>query len=527
MKKWRPPLRQVWRSKQVGKIIIDPISRIEGHLKVEVVVEEGKVKDAQSSGVLLRGIELILRGRDPRDAQRITQRICGVCPTSHATAAALTLDSAFGISDKIPDNGRIIRNLILGAAHIADHILHFYHLTALDYVDVAKIARYNGNDPGLNSIKRFIERGELAPFAPRYEGDYRLPDKVNEQAVAHYVQAFDMRRKAQEMLSIFGGKMPHNVGIVPGGVTIVPTVDKITSFLWRLNELRDFIDNVYLPDVLAVAEAYGDYWGIGVGCGRLLSYGSYELVGKRLFNSGLVSTKLNLGELDTARISEEVKHSWYADHSSGKHPAQGELVVAEDKEGAYSWIKSPRYQGEVYEVGPLARVLVTYASGDPVVKALVEPILARCKLAPGDLFSVLGRHLARALETKFVADAMVGWLLELKPGAPVYTEYDIPEEAVGAGLIGAARGALGHWIEIGEGKIANYQVITPSTWNISPKDDREQPGPLEQAIIGTKIRDEANPFEIVRIVRSFDPCLACAVHLLTPKRRDLGVYRVC
>ncbi|MBL7119225.1 MAG: nickel-dependent hydrogenase large subunit, partial [Dehalococcoidia bacterium] len=261
----------------MGKIIIDPITRIEGHLKIEAVVEDGEVKDAQSSGMLFRGIEIILRGRDPRDAQRYTQRICGVCPTSHSTAATLNLDSAFGIADKIPDNGRVMRNLILGAAHIADHILHFYHLTALDYVDVTRVLKYEGNDPVLNSVKAFAERGELGPFVPRYEGDYRLSDAANIEALAHYVKALEMRRKAQEMLSIFGGKMPHNCSIVPGGVTEVPTVDKIVSFLWRLNELRDFIDNVYIPDVLMVAEAYSDYFGIGAGCGNLLSYGSFDL----------------------------------------------------------------------------------------------------------------------------------------------------------------------------------------------------------------------------------------------------------
>jgi hydrogenase large subunit len=421
----------------VSKIVIDPVTRIEGHLKVEAVVENGEVKEAKTSGTLFRGIEFILRGRDPRDAQRIAQRICGVCPTSHSTAATLNLDSAFGIADKIPDNGRIIRNLILGAAHIADHILHFYHLAALDYVDVAKVAQYEGNNSALNSLKSFIDRGELGPFVPRYEGDYRLPDEVNQEAVAHYVQAFDMRRKGQEMLSIFGGKMPHNVGIVPGGVTSTPTVDKITSFLWRLKELQDFIDNVYIPDVVAVASTYPDYFDIGKGCGKLLSYGAYELDGKeadltkrkRLFKPGLTSTDLGFSQLKPDLISEEVKHSWYADSISGKHPSQGDTILQEEKEGAYSFIKSPRYDGMVYETGPLARLLVTYASGDPKVKAIVDPTLSRLNLKPGVMFSTLGRHLARALDTKLVADSMASWLLELKPGEPAYVSYDLPEEA--------------------------------------------------------------------------------------------------
>jgi len=519
----------------LGTIIIDPVTRIEGHLKIEAVTENGEVKEARSSGTLFRGIEIILKGRDPRDAQRYVQRICGVCPTSHSTAATLNLDSAFGIADKIPENGRILRNLILGAAHIADHILHFYHLCALDYVDVAKVANYEGNNTSLNSIKAFIERGELGPFVPRYEGDYRLPDDVNNQAVAHYVQALEMRRKGQEMLSIFGGKMPHNCAIMPGGVTEVPTVDKITAFLWRLNELRDFIDSVYIPDVLAVAEVYSDYFEIGKGCGNLLSYGSFDLDNKetdpvrreRLLKQGTVSTDLKLGKLDTGKIAEYVKHSWYNDYGDGRHPTEGETNPQPGKAGAYSWIKSPRYDGKVYEVGPLARMAVTYASGEPKAKALIDSVLSHFKASPAALFSVLGRHAARALYTKLIADTMPEWLLQLKPGEPVCADYEIPEEATGMGLVDAARGALGHWIEIKDHKIANYQCVVPSTWNFGPRDDQGQPGPVEQAITGTKIKDEANPFEIVRIVRSFDPCLACAIHLITPKGRDLGEFRVC
>ena len=519
----------------MGKIIIDPVTRIEGHLKIEAVTENGVVKETRSTGSLFRGIELILRGRDPRDAQRYVQRICGVCPTSHSMAATLNLDSAFGIADKIPDNGRLLRNLILGAAHLADHILHFYHLCALDYVDVTKVAKYEGNNSALNSVKAFIERGELGPFVPRYEGDYRLPDEIDQQAVAHYVQALEIRRKGQEMLSIFGGKMPHNCAIMPGGVTEVPTVDKIASFLWRLNEIRDFIDNVYIPDVLAVAGVYSDYFEIGQGCGNLLSYGSFDLdtsetdltKRQRLLKQGTVSTDLKLEEVDTGKITEAVKHSWYDDSTGGLHPSHGDTRPQPGKEGAYSWLKSPRYGGKVYEVGPLARVAVTYASGNPTVKSLVDSVLSHFNAPPAALFSVLGRHAARALYAKLVADTMPEWLLQLKPGEPVYVDYEIPEESTGMGLVDAARGALGHWIEIKDQKIANYQCVVPSTWNFSPRDSDGQPGPVEQAITGTKIKDESNPVEIVRIVRSMDPCIACAVHLVTPKGRDLGEFRVC
>jgi hydrogenase large subunit len=512
----------------MGTITIDPITRIEGHLKVEVVVDDGEVKDARSSGTLFRGFELILRGRDPRDAQRITQRICGVCPAVHATAATLNLDSAFGIDDRIPDNGRVVRNLILGSNYIQSHVLHFYHLTALDYVDVTAVADYEGEDPALNSVKAFISRGELGPFTPRYEGDYRLSPEANRAATANYLKALEARRKAQEMLAIFGGKMPHNVGVVPGGVTQPVTVDKIASFLWRLNELRDFIDHVYIPDVLAVAGAYADYFEIGAGCGNLLAYGVFDLDGQepdllkreRFLKSGRISKDLVLQEVDPAQIIEQVRHSWYEDATTNRNPTEGETSPKPEKDGAYSWLKAPRYDGQVYEVGPLARMVVAYARGDEKVKALVDSVLGHFEAPIEALFSVLGRHAARALECKLVADAMADWVLELKPDEPVCAEYELPETAQGVGLVCGPRGALGHWIRIEDGVIANYQCVVPSTWNLSPRDDHDQPGPVEQSLIGTPVRDEANPFEVVRIVRAFDPCLACAVHVVDARGNE-------
>jgi hydrogenase large subunit len=518
----------------MGKIVIDPITRIEGHLKIEAMVEDGEVKDARSTGTLFRGFELILKGRDPRDASQLTQRICGVCPQVHATASVLCLDSAFGIADKITDNSRLIRNLLLGSNFIQSHVLHFYHLAALDYVDVTKVAGYEGSDPALMSIKSFISRGELGPFAPRYEGDYRLPEEVDRAATAHYVQALDIRRKAHEMLTIFGGKMPHNCATVAGGVTEHPTVDKMSSFLWRVNQIREFIDNVWVPDIIAVAEAYPDYFEIGSGCGNLLAYGVFDLDGKepdylkrdRLLGSGTVSTDLELGSVDASKIAEYVKHSWYDDSGTGRYPGQGETAPHPHKEGAYSWIKSPRYEGKVYEVGPLARMVINYVAGNSAVKGLIDPVLGHFGAGPEALFSVLGRHAARALECRYVADSMADWVLQLKPGEPVYTEYQLPDQASGMGLVCGPRGALGHWIQIEDGKTANYQCVVPTTWNASPRDDDGQPGPIEQALIGTKIRDEENPFEIVRIVRSFDPCLACAVHVITPKGNELARFRI-
>jgi hydrogenase large subunit len=490
------------------KIKIDPITRIEGHLAIEAVVDDGMVKEAKSAGTLFRGFEIILQGRDPRDANRLTQRICGVCPTAHATASALCLDDAFGLTDKIPDNAKLIRALVFGSNFLQSHILHFYHLAALDYVDAAGAV------------------GDTAPFVPRYEGDYRVSGEANAELVNHYLKALDIRRKCQEMLAIFGGKMPHNVGIVPGGVTEKPTEDKITNFLWRLKEIKEFVENVYIPDVIAVAKIYDDYFGIGKGCGRLLAYGGFDLPTGKLFKAGVISPDLQLEPFAKENITEDLKHSWYADAASGKNPAQGETQPDIKKKEAYSFLKSPRYKGQVCEVGPLARMVSNYVQGDAITKELVDSVLGEFSAGVDALYSVLGRHAARAIEAKLVANAMVDWLTRLKPDEPTIVESEIPEKSEGAGLAEAPRGAVGHWITIENKKIDRYQVIAPTAWNASPKDDKDQPGAVEQAIIGTKVKDKDNPFELVRIVRAFDPCLACSVHLLDARGSELGVFRV-
>jgi len=525
----------------MAKIVIDPVSRLEGHLKIEVTVEGGEVKDAKSSGVMFRGFEVLLRDRDPRDAIHLCQRICGVCPTSHSIASALSLDAAFNVATSIPENGRILRNLIQGANYLQSCILHFYHLTALDYVDVTAVADYDGNDPGLIKVRDFIGRaldaGDLsllAPFFPRYEGDYRLPKEINVAATGHYVEALDMRRKATELSSIFTGRWPHFVPVVPGGVTREPTVDNIALFMTRLQEIRNFIDNVYIPDVLAVAGVYSDYFAIGGGTGKFMSYGVFDLdtneadlsKRNRLLSSGTTTgATLTPETLDAGLITEDIKNSWF-DGGSGLHPSQGETDPNPNKSGAYSWLKSPRYKGEVYETGPLARMVVNYVQGHPTVTKLINDTLAHFGAGPSALFSVLGRHAARALECKMIADNMAGWLLELKVGEPTVAEFNMPQSGQGQGLWEAPRGALGHWINIQNGVIKNYQVITPSAWNCSPADDKGQPGPMEQALIGTKVKDEENPFEIVRIVRSFDPCLACSAHLVTSKGEIKSKFRI-
>lgn len=486
------------------KVTVDPLTRIEGHLGIEAVVDGGKVVEAKCAGTLYRGFEQILEGRDPLDAVQITQRFCGVCPTAHALASSQCLDNALGIMP--PHNGRVIRNLIQGANYIQSHILHFYHLAALDYA-----------------------RGpDFPPFVPRFEADYRLPEKVSQEIISHYVQALHIRLKAHEMSAVFSGKMPHCASVVPGGVTVTPTVDKVTTFLWRLKELRDFIDNVYIPDVLTIASVYRDYAEIGRGCRRFLSYGVFDLdgepdVGKRarFFRMGRVLDG-KLAPVDPSKITEDVKYSWYKG-GAPLHPSQERTEPDRGKEGGYSWLKAPRYDGAAYEVGPLARAMVNIAGGaNPALAKAIDSALAQLRLKPENLCSVMGRHLARALETKVLADAMADWVLQIKLDEPVAVGHKIPESATGVGLWDASRGALGHWISIRNQKIERYQAVVPTTWNASPHDSKGAPGPIEEALVGAPVDDVNNPFAVARIVRSFDPCIACAVHLVTPRGRLLA-----
>lgn len=513
-------------------ITLDPITRIEGHMKVEAVVDGGQVKEARCSGTLFRGFENILVGRHPLDAVRLTQRVCGVCPVIHGSASAACLDEALGVAGQVPANGRLVRNLILASNYLQSHILHFFTLAALDFVDVAALADYDGPESELRSVRAFVDRKALAPFFPRYEGDYRCDKQTNVDLVRGYLRALHVRRLCQEMLSVFGGKMPHEVGIVPGGVTCEVTADKIATFLAKLLEVRDFVEHVYLPAILTVAQAYGDYFGIGRGCGRFLTYGAFNqgadstdaLRRKRLLPQGLLAGG-RLGPVDASKIREEVACSRYAD-ACAAHPFQGATLAEPHKDGAYSWLKAPRYDGAPAEVGPLARALVGYAAGDPAWKAQIDAALAAAGLKADQLVSVLGRHLARVLECRILIPAMTGWLTQLAPGQPAGIALSIPDSGDGAGLIDGPRGALGHWIQIRDKKIARYQLVVPTTWNGSPRDDAGTPGPVEQALLGTKVKDRDNPFEIVRIIRSFDPCLACSVHVVTPRGDAVAAYRV-
>jgi Ni,Fe-hydrogenase I large subunit len=513
-------------------ITVDPITRIEGHLKIKVEVENGVITNAYSSGDMFRGWEIILRDRSPIDAPPIAQRICGVCPMPHGIGSVLSLDDAFKV--KPPSNGRILRNLMLSAEFIHSHLLHFYHLSALDYVDITAILKYKGLDPKLLKIRDWVQsdidaglKSAGAPFLPRYKGDYIEDTNINIQAIADYLKALEMRRKAHEMLCIFSGKMPHAQTLFAGGVASHLTVDKIVAFKSRLAELRTFISNVYIPDVLAVASLYPDYFKIGKGVGNLMSYGGFPVDdnGNNLFASG-VYIDGNMGDFDASNIAEFIKFSKFSS-GTGLYPLKGETVPDAKKIGAYSWVKSPRYKGNVVEVGPLARAVISYLkNANSDMKSLIDGALNSLGIKADALISTMGRHAARALELKVVADNMDKWLDELDPAKPVHTKYSIPKTSSGMGLTEAPRGSLGHWIAIDNFRIANYQAVVPTTWNGGPRDDNGNMGPFEQALIGAPIADVENPIEVGRIIRSFDPCLSCAVHMVEGDREILK-FRVC
>lgn len=500
-------------------IKIDPISRIEGHLAIRVEIEANRVSKAFSSGEMFRGFETILAGRHPLDAQQITQRICGVCPIGHGMASILAQDAAYGITP--PDNGRLLRNLILGANYIQSHITHFYLLSALDFVDLKAVAQYQGNDPQLLDIKRWIQSQVTskanfpgAPFLPRYEGKYLGSSELNILAIKHYLEALEMRALAHKMAAIFCGKIPHAATLVPGGVTEKVTALNIAAYKSMLQRLQEFINSAYLPDVIGVAGAFPEYFDMGKGCGNYLVYGVFPESAdgsKKLFPAG-VATSGKLTALEVDKITEDVMYSLYSS-PSGLRPDEGQTNPSPRKNGAYSWLKAPRYKQTVMEVGPLARLMIIYLQGDrPPVNKMIDDLLQQFNRKPGDLNSVLGRHAARAIECKIVADSCAAWLEQLLPDKPAFLDFAIPARAKGVGLTEAARGALGHWLEISDHKISRYQCIVPTTWNCSPRDDKGNPGAIEQALVGTPIADDANPLEAARVVRSFDPCIACAVH---------------
>jgi hydrogenase large subunit len=517
------------------RITVDPVTRIEGHLKIEVEIENGVVKDAWSSGTMARGFEALLTGKDPRDASYVTSRFCGVCFSVHTMASAACLDDAFGA--QVPDGGRILRNLLMGSEYLYDHIIHFYHLTALDYLDIMAVASYSGKDPGLNAVKdkivSLVKRGDTYPLTPRYEpDDFSVADpEIVTMAVSHYLEALKVQVTAKNMGAVLGGgRVPHYQGIVVGGVTQIPSPEQIGRFKSMLAEVTAFIKNVYMKDVLLLGGPGGPLFPLaklGVGGGHLnyLSYGAFpeDASGKEMFFKPGVVRGLDLNNIeafDPAKVTESVKYAWYRDKEP-VHPYDGEQVFDRDKAEAYSFVKAPRYDGMAFEVGPLARMVV---EKNPTLLSLVE---AGAK--PG----AVARHAARMIETVALADQMQVWLGQLieaagKPDFKIHDSdnWEVPSTAEGAGFYEAPRGALGHWIKIKDKKIANYQAVVPSTWNASPRDEKGVRGQYEESLIGAPVPDPENPINIVRVIRSFDPCLACAIHIIDPKTNQIRQFKI-
>jgi hydrogenase large subunit len=567
----------------MSHVVVDPVTRIEGHLRIEAEVDGGAVREAWSSSTMFRGVEIILKGRDPRDAWAFTQRICGVCTTVHAIASIRAVENAIGAHP--PPNARLLRNLIIASQCVQDHVIHFYHLHALDWVDVvsalsadpartAALAQSISDWP-LSSVqyftgvrdrlKGFVDRGQLGPFANAYWGHpaYKLPPEANLMAVAHYLEALDWQRKFIRMHAILGGKNPHLQSFLVGGMATPIDPDSQSALnvgtIAELRELtakaRDFVTRVYLPDLLAVASFYKDWAGYGAGVGNYMVYGEYpedDGVQPKLFLPSGVIRKRDLSKveaLDPAKITEQVKHSWY-EYAGGDdqalHPFKGETKPKYtgptppyerlDTQAKYSWLKSPRYDGEPMEVGPLARMLVAFASGQQRVQELVKGVLGKLGVGAEALFSTLGRVAARGIETQVLAEKIDDWVdaLAQNMGRRELRIHDTakwepatwPRECSGAGFHEAPRGSLGHWVHIRNGEIVNYQCVVPSTWNAGPRDAAGQRGPYEEALLGTPVADAAQPLEILRTVHSFDPCMACGVHVVDAQRRELARVRV-
>ncbi|MBT8342226.1 MAG: nickel-dependent hydrogenase large subunit [Desulfatitalea sp.] len=510
------------------KISISPLTRIEGHLAIHTEAEpvfidgqrKFRITQAQCEGEMFRGFEAILAGRDPLDAQQITQRICGVCPISHGLAAVEAIENTFNIEPV--NNGRLLQNLILAANYMQSHIIHFYHLSALDFVDIKSILGYTGTNSRLLDLKKWVlqsvSRKDIfpgAPFLPRYEVDQYARNEIdNWRLIDHYVQALEMRVTAHEMAAVFGAKLPHATALIPTGCTQIPTMERVLAYRARLDKLASFIKDVYLPDLLLAAAAFPEYWKIGSTYPNYLSYGVFRMANKtgagveKFFHGGTVIDGRH-EPLDIEKITEHVSHSRYAS-PSGLHPREGRTKA--DAAKGYSWLKAPRYAGYPMEVGPLARVMVNYLGGNQAVRKAVDNVLGSADLALEDLNSVLGRHLVRGLETDWIVAQAYQWLAEVQIDAPAAKDYDMPADGSGYGLTEAPRGALGHWMQVANYKIKNYQCVVPTTWNCSPRDDGNQAGPVERALQGTIIEDPDQPLEAGRVVRAFDPCIACAVH---------------
>jgi [NiFe] hydrogenase large subunit/hydrogenase large subunit len=564
----------------MARIVVDPITRIEGHLRIEAEIEGGKIKDAWSSATMFRGIEKILKGRDPRDAWFWTQRFCGVCTTVHSIASIRAVEDALKI--KIPPNAQLIRNIIMGIQNVQDHVIHFYHLHALDWVDItsglkadpaktaalaASLSDWPHNSATYfkgvqDKVKAFVASGRLGPFANAYWGHpaYKLPPEANLMATAHYLEALEWQKDVIKIHAILGSKNPHPQTFLVGGMSIpidpdsqnALNADKLIEIKRLLKKAQDFVEKVYIPDLLAVASFYKEWAGIGEGVGNYLSYGEFpDASGNQWFPAGAILNKdlSKVIPVDQGKIAEYVDHSWFdnsAGTGKGLHPFEGETEVRYtgpkppyknlDTDAKYSFVKSPRYEEKSMEVGPLARILVAYASGHKETKAVVDLVLGKLGVGAPALFSTLGRTAARGIDCLLVAQQTPKWLDELIANISK-GDYRIhnnegwdpatwPAEAKGYGFHEAPRGALGHWIKIKDQKILNYQAVVPSTWNASPRDAKGQRGPYEAALVGTPVADINKPLEILRTIHSFDPCLACAVHVMDVNGNEVVKVKV-
>lgn len=526
--------------------VIDPITRIEGHLRVEMEVENGVVSDAWVSGGCFRGMELVVENRTPEDAAQIVQRICGVCPVSHQHASTIAAEKAYGIT--ISNNARIIRNLIEGAQFMHSHILWFYNLAALDYVNPLNALKANAADAHdlavaagtstntdfkalMERLTTFANNKQLSIFSGNWfdsenSQGYKLPPELDLICTAHYLEALTMQAKASEIAGLLGGKMPHIMSITPGGTTFYPTEEKLDD-LWALvNELYDWVKATMIPDTLAIAPYYADAFKFGKGCGRYVAWGVFEdasfEMSKRYLPSGVLDEKLNLSEVDESKISEWVGHSWY-EGDSDLNPREGQTKPAFTEynvKDRYTWSKAPSYDGKCMEAGPFSRLLVAYKRNVPFVVENIDSLLQTLNAPLSTLQSTLGRTAARQVESLYVAGLMKDWVQELiaalKGGDAEFFRPATRNTGDGTGFWEAPRGALYHTEHVKDGKISAYQIIIPTTWNIAPHDKNGTPGPMEQALIGVPVGDIEKPINALRTVHSFDPCTACAVHVTEP-----------
>jgi len=552
------------QSDYTGPVVVDPLTRIEGHLRVEAEVENGKIKEARCVGTLFRGLEVILQGRDPFDAPHFTQRTCGVCTYSHALASTRAVEDA--INKPIPANATYIRNLVLAMLFLHDHIVHFYGLHALDFVDVvnalqgdpvkaASIANSISNRKATPDeyrqvqakLKAFVDSGQLGPFTNAYflgsHPAYTLSPELNLIGTADYLKALRLQVKGARAMAVFGGKNPHTQFTIPGGVTSYDSLSpkRIEEYTGLYHDVLDFIKDYYIPDLIAIGSQYKECATYG-GTENFMSFGEFPEPGgerdlaKRWLRAGIIKGRdfNQVSPVDPRKIAEGVCHSWY-EGDMPLHPYEGQTIPhftsMGGKQEKYSWLKAPRYDGMAVETGPLATVLVAYGQPNSPVKPVVDAVLQTLQLGPEALFSTLGRTAARGIEALVVGVQIENWLKQyqnnIEKDKIIVEDYQSPKSARGVGYVTAPRGGLSHWLVTdSDARIANFQLVVPTTWNLSPRDEKNIPSAAEQALVGTPVADPKRPVEILRVIHSFDPCIACAVHVIDGQTNEVHKFKV-